>query len=165
MSARATSAMGFPRTLSLMVCQMILVISSPSSSTTGFLTLIFLIPAWDAILYCPICVYKLDAAVGALFAVVRRGLENWADFAAVWEAKQRVAKLQVCRRGSRATEVAARKAAGAVVAGLMANRWCGITSERQIQGRPEVVSFATGRGSDCAMRRRYSADRTTGLVV
>jgi hypothetical protein len=43
------------RTLSLMVCQMILVISSPSSSTTGFLTLIFLIPAEDAILYCPMC--------------------------------------------------------------------------------------------------------------
>jgi hypothetical protein len=62
-------------------------------------------------------------------------------------------------------EVAARKAAGAVVADLMATRWCGITSERQIQGSPEVVSFATGRGSDCATRRRYSADRTTGLVV
>lgn len=38
------------RTLSLMDCQMILVISSPSSSTTGFLTLILLAGAEDAIL-------------------------------------------------------------------------------------------------------------------
>jgi hypothetical protein len=85
-------------------------------------------------------VYRLGAAVGALFAVVRRGLESWADLAAVWEARQRVAKLHVCGRGSRAREVAARKAAGAVVADLMANGWCGITSERRIQESPEGVS-------------------------
>ena len=41
---------GLGRTLSLMDCQMILVISSPSSSTTGFLTFIFLTAAEDAIL-------------------------------------------------------------------------------------------------------------------
>ena len=58
-----------------------------------------------------------------LFAVVRRGLESGADVAAVWEAKQRVAKLQVCRRGSRAIDVAERIAAGVAVAGLMANMW------------------------------------------
>lgn len=84
--------------------------------------------------------YRLGAAVGALFADVRRGLENWADLAAVWEARQRVAKEHVWRRGSRAMDVAARKAAGAVVAGLMANGWCGITSERRIQESPEGVS-------------------------
>jgi hypothetical protein len=124
-----------------MTCQMILVISSPSSSTTGFLTLIFLIPVEDAILYCPICVYKLCVLAGELFAVVRRGLASCADLAAVWEPKHRVAKPQVWRRGSRAIDVAERRAAGAEVTGLMTNVWCGITSERQIHRNPVVVRY------------------------
>ncbi|KAH4007623.1 hypothetical protein HBI13_087460 [Parastagonospora nodorum] len=45
---------------------------------------------------------------------------------AVWDAKQRVAKVQVCRRGSRAMEDAERIAAEADVAGLIvAGNWCG----------------------------------------
>ena len=143
---------------------MILVISSPSSSTTGFLTWIFLIPAEDAILYCPIWVYNLDVAARELFAVARRGLESCADVAAVWEAKQRVAKVQVCRRGSRAIDVAERIAAGAEVAGLMANVWCSIASERR-QISQVQKSFVAGRGPDCAIRRRYSADRRAQILV
>jgi hypothetical protein len=111
---------GVGRTLSLMTCQMILVISSPSSSTTGFLTFIFLIGVDDAILYCPMCVYRLAGVALTVLAGVLRGLESWADVAADCEAKQRVAKLQVWRGDSRAIEVAERIAAGAAIAGLMA---------------------------------------------
>jgi hypothetical protein len=97
---------------------MILVISSPSNSTMGFLTWIFLIPVDDAILCCPIWV-KLGVFAVRLFAVVRRKLESWAGFV-VWEARHRVAKLHVCRRGSRAIDVAARNAPGLETAGLIA---------------------------------------------
>jgi hypothetical protein len=55
--------------------------------------------------------------------VVRRVLESWADLA-VWEARHLVAKLQVCRMGTRAIEDAERRAAGAEVAGLMTAVWC-----------------------------------------
>jgi hypothetical protein len=76
----------FCRTLSLMTCQMILVISSPSSSTTGFTTLIFLIPVEDAILRCcPRYELKLvadtAAAAARLFAVARGEWDDWADLA------------------------------------------------------------------------------------
>lgn len=67
-----------------------------------------------------------------LFAVVRREDRSCADLAVDWEARQRVAKEHVWRRGRRAIEVAERKAAGALVAGLMAGvgECLGITSER-----------------------------------
>lgn len=71
------------RTLSLMTCQMILVISSPSSSTTGFLTFIFWVPEEDAILNCPICVYRADVVATEERGVLRRGLKSCADVAAV----------------------------------------------------------------------------------
>jgi hypothetical protein len=73
---------------------------------------------------------------GKLFAVVRRGVESLADLAGIWKAKQRVAKLQVCRRGSRAYEVAERKAVGAEVADLMMDVWLSITSERRMRENP-----------------------------
>ena len=106
-------------TLSLMTCQMILVISSPSSSTTGFTTLIFLIPVEEAILRCVGWVQKLVA--GEVVWVARRGLAYWADVAADWEARQRVAKLHVCRRASLGREeVAERMAAGRRVDSMVA---------------------------------------------
>jgi hypothetical protein len=86
----------------------------------GFLTWIFLIPVDDAILYCPTWVVKLGVMAVRLFAVVRREVEIWTDRATVWEARHRVAKLQVCRRGSRAIDVAARNAPGLGTAGLIA---------------------------------------------
>lgn len=59
-----------------------------------------------------------------LLELVRRVEGSWADLAAVWEARHRVAKEQVCRRGRRAIEVAERKAAVADVVGLMAEELC-----------------------------------------
>lgn len=60
-----------------------------------------------------------------LFAGVCRVLVSWGDLAAVWEARHLVANVQVCRRGSRAIEVAERKAAVAELDGLMAEELCG----------------------------------------
>jgi hypothetical protein len=84
--------------------------------------LIFLIPVDDAILRCPIWAWKSENAVEGLYAPGRRVLGVGADVAAaaVWVARQRVAKEQVCRRERRAIEVAVRIAAEAEVAGLMA---------------------------------------------
>ena len=72
---------GVGGTLSLMTCQIILVISSPSSSTTGFLTLIFLTGEDDAILCCATRVYRLVGVVLAVIVAGRRGLRSWADVA------------------------------------------------------------------------------------
>jgi hypothetical protein len=78
---------------------------------------------------------------------VRRVLESWADVADenVRDAKQRVAKVHVWRRGSRAIEAAERIATGAQVAGLMMRVWGGlggITSERwRLDNRLSVASL------------------------
>jgi hypothetical protein len=109
--------------LSLMVCQMMRVISSPSSSTTGFTTLIFLMPeagVEDAILSCWLnCVEERSAAGAAEEpVVVRRAFENRADFAVVGLAMARVAKL---REERRAGLVAVRRAAEAEEVSLMAD--------------------------------------------
>jgi len=90
------------------------VISSPSSSTTGFFTLIFLI-AEDAILRCPIAELSVFATAGAKLAVGRRAEAAVAvgDLAEeVGEAKHLVAKPQVevvglvsrAKRAERSTE-------------------------------------------------------------
>jgi hypothetical protein len=74
----------------------------------------------DAILNCwPNCCVEGKAAEAAgLLAVVRRAFENRADFAQVWLARARVAKL---RRGRRVRVVAVRMAAEAEEEGLMAD--------------------------------------------
>jgi hypothetical protein len=82
---------------------MILVISSPSSSTTGFLTLIFLI-AEAMFLACP------TFSPGQLVAgAAKRG--RWCPeegrVREVWVAKHRVAKPQALRLGSSLAVVAA----------------------------------------------------------
>jgi hypothetical protein len=116
-------------TLSLISCQMIRVISSPSSSTTGFFTLIFLMPE-DAILRCPIAVFRVFTRAGTKLAVGRR-----AEAAVVvgaraekgWEAKDLVAKPQLvgrvsfAKRAGRSTEEEA---------GLMVDSEAQITSGR-----------------------------------
>jgi hypothetical protein len=83
--------------------------------------LIFLIPVEDAILCCPMWVCKLSGVVEGLFAPGRRVVERWADVAAgtILDARHLVAKVHVCRRGSRAIEAAERIAAEAEEAGLM----------------------------------------------
>jgi hypothetical protein len=81
-------------TLSLISFQIILVISSPSNSTTGFLTLIFLIPV-AMFLNCPLG-FKLVASAG-LWSWVRCAVGR----AVAGAVKHRVAKAQVWRRGRR----------------------------------------------------------------
>lgn len=58
---------------SLMSAQMILVISSPSSSTTGFLTLIFLRPSVEALRVCCDCIeVGFDAEAMRALSAARR---------------------------------------------------------------------------------------------
>lgn len=104
--------------MSLMTCQMMRVISSPSSSTTGLTTLIFLMPVVDAILICASAVYGWLLVKGA---VVQRN----ADVAVVEEESREDAKAQCWPwKGRRASdEAAARIPAAAVMAGLMACRY------------------------------------------
>ena len=72
----------------------------------------------DAILCCPMCVYKFGVFTEGLFAILGRVVERGADVA-IWDAKHLVAKLHVCRRGDRAVKVAARRAAGVDAIGRM----------------------------------------------
>lgn len=101
---------------------------------------------------------------GVLFAVVRREVKSWADLAAVWEARHLVAKLQVCRRGRRASEVAVRKAAGAEVVGLMAGYRGGMYNLGKANGRESTSSRFPAAVSIAQSGEEIRVDRTAVLA-
>jgi len=97
-------------------------------------------------------------------------LESWADVAieAVWDTKQRVAKVHVCRRGSRAIEDAERIAAEAEIAGLIvAGNWCGWYNLGNVKQQQWLQSgrFRPRSGSELRKRQGISVDRTAGLAM
>lgn len=106
-------------TRSLISFQMILVISSPSNSTTGFLTWIFLKP--DIFLICPTCRLEAKAAAGVKrSSSVRRAVDS--PELELVEAKQRVVRVRMeCgwRRGRRVSDEAAVRTAGELKAFIM----------------------------------------------
>jgi hypothetical protein len=85
---------------SLMSAQMILVISSPSSSTTGFLTLIFVRASDDALRVCWLCneVGLEDDAMRALSAA-RRDV-GWEDIVLAGKDVSGLVENALCRRGT-----------------------------------------------------------------
>jgi hypothetical protein len=103
-------------TLSLISFQMMRVISSPSSSTTGFFTLIFLMLE-DAILRCPIAVSRVVARAGAKLAVGRTVVGGFAP--QVGGARDLVAKLQLVGRVSLAKLARAGRSTEEVVGRMM----------------------------------------------
>lgn len=87
-------------------------------------------------------------AAGVLVVVVRRAVENKADFAQVWLAMARVAKLRDERRVER--DVAVRRAAEAEEEGLMADSGRGNIYNLGGESRreaPKGLAALAGRGS------------------